>query len=352
MYEVEADRLEEGYLYRVLGVSKHASTEELRNAYRRAAWEKHPDRAIGKEEEFAEMSQAYTVLSNSKYRLLYNLLGDSVIPIITEQKYSAYVEKIVDIRTISVLVVEIVLLLVSSVFYPYILLLVRFGYITYSSTIIPVVLSFFIGAVLTVFLVGDREVLRVVVVLWALQGVSVIGMCLLVALYLDSLVCWVGLVFGWFGLIYMYTMLMVARAGSYVGKWLSSGFLLSRKCLLSNSYLLFVGYSFLQILVFLVPGGLGRLLRALCLPAYVVVLGILGVIGRSIGVFLFAWSLVILVPILIVQKEEFGWGWRALVLAVLAGKVILIIFGGIGVCGSVERARWVKRWRQEICGVE
>lgn len=65
--------------YDTLGVSKTASEQEIKTAYRRAALKWHPDRnktneATGK---FKEVTKAYEVLSDSKKREMYDQYGES-----------------------------------------------------------------------------------------------------------------------------------------------------------------------------------------------------------------------------------------------------------------------------------
>lgn len=62
-------------LYTVLGVSKSASKEEIKAAYRALALRYHPDRNAGSkkaEEQFKEIVCAYEVLSNSEKRTEYD----------------------------------------------------------------------------------------------------------------------------------------------------------------------------------------------------------------------------------------------------------------------------------------
>src|SRR5919106_176078 len=54
--------------YRVLGVSREASQEEIRGAYRRLAKERHPDHPSGSAEEFSLLQEAYAVLSDPNRR--------------------------------------------------------------------------------------------------------------------------------------------------------------------------------------------------------------------------------------------------------------------------------------------
>ena len=60
--------------YEVLGVSKSASVDELKKAYRRLAVEHHPDRG-GSEEKFKEVSEAYEVLKDDSKRKRYDQFG-------------------------------------------------------------------------------------------------------------------------------------------------------------------------------------------------------------------------------------------------------------------------------------
>jgi molecular chaperone DnaJ len=63
--------------YEILGVSKNASKEEIKNSYRKLAMQYHPDRnkAADAEEKFKEISEAYAVLSDDQKRQQYDTLG-------------------------------------------------------------------------------------------------------------------------------------------------------------------------------------------------------------------------------------------------------------------------------------
>ena len=54
--------------YQVLGVSREASQEEIRGAYRRLAKERHPDHPSGSAEEFSLLQEAHAVLSDPNRR--------------------------------------------------------------------------------------------------------------------------------------------------------------------------------------------------------------------------------------------------------------------------------------------
>ena len=64
--------------YEVLGVSKDASAQELKKAYRRVAMKFHPDRNPDNaeaEEKFKEASEAYEILSDSQKKAAYDQYG-------------------------------------------------------------------------------------------------------------------------------------------------------------------------------------------------------------------------------------------------------------------------------------
>lgn len=60
--------------YQILGVSRKASSEEIRKAYRKLALQYHPDRNQSKEAEakFKEINEAHQVLSDRQKRLDYD----------------------------------------------------------------------------------------------------------------------------------------------------------------------------------------------------------------------------------------------------------------------------------------
>lgn len=69
--------------YEVLGVSKTATTDEIKKAYRKKAIEFHPDRNPGDkvaEEKFKEAAEAYDVLSDEKKRQMYDQYGHAMGP--------------------------------------------------------------------------------------------------------------------------------------------------------------------------------------------------------------------------------------------------------------------------------
>jgi len=68
--------------YETLGVSKNATKDDLKQAYRKLAMQYHPDRAPADkkkdyEEKFKEISEAYAVLSNDEKRAQYDKFGST-----------------------------------------------------------------------------------------------------------------------------------------------------------------------------------------------------------------------------------------------------------------------------------
>jgi len=71
-------RVSKADYYEVLGVSRDASDQELKSAYRKLALKYHPDRNPGDhaaEEKFKEASEAYQVLSDADKRAAYDRFG-------------------------------------------------------------------------------------------------------------------------------------------------------------------------------------------------------------------------------------------------------------------------------------
>lgn len=64
--------------YEILGVSRTASKEEIKKAYKKLAMKYHPDRNPGNkeaEEKFKEITEAYEVLANDEKRAMYDRYG-------------------------------------------------------------------------------------------------------------------------------------------------------------------------------------------------------------------------------------------------------------------------------------
>jgi len=66
--------------YKILGVERNASVEDIKKAYRKLALKWHPDRNLKNkekaEEKFKEIGEAYSVLSDPKKRQIYDQVGE------------------------------------------------------------------------------------------------------------------------------------------------------------------------------------------------------------------------------------------------------------------------------------
>ncbi|KAJ3622716.1 hypothetical protein MTP99_019001 [Tenebrio molitor] len=64
--------------YKILGLSKGASDDDIKKAYRKLALKYHPDKnkTAGAEEKFKEVAEAYEVLSDKKKRDIYDNYGE------------------------------------------------------------------------------------------------------------------------------------------------------------------------------------------------------------------------------------------------------------------------------------
>lgn len=67
-------------LYDTLGISKGATSEEIKKAYRRLARKYHPDinKEPGAEDKFKEINAAYEILSDEKKKAQYDQYGDAM----------------------------------------------------------------------------------------------------------------------------------------------------------------------------------------------------------------------------------------------------------------------------------
>lgn len=63
--------------YQILGVSKNASTDEIKKAYRKLAHLYHPDKSGGDEKKFKEINEAYQTLSDPQKRSQYDQFGQT-----------------------------------------------------------------------------------------------------------------------------------------------------------------------------------------------------------------------------------------------------------------------------------
>lgn len=63
--------------YKILGVDRGASKEDIKKAFRKLAHQFHPDKKGGDEKKFKEVNEAYSVLSNDKKRATYDQFGSA-----------------------------------------------------------------------------------------------------------------------------------------------------------------------------------------------------------------------------------------------------------------------------------
>ena len=61
--------------YKVLGVEKGASQDEVKKAFRKLAHQYHPDKSSGNEAKFKEINEAYQVVGNAEKRKQYDQHG-------------------------------------------------------------------------------------------------------------------------------------------------------------------------------------------------------------------------------------------------------------------------------------
>lgn len=63
--------------YKILGVDKGASQDDIKKAFRKLAHQYHPDKTGGDEEKFKEINEAYQVLGDANKRAKYDQFGSS-----------------------------------------------------------------------------------------------------------------------------------------------------------------------------------------------------------------------------------------------------------------------------------
>jgi len=63
--------------YKILGIDKNASEEDIKKAFRRLAHQHHPDKAGGNEQKFKEINEAYQILSDKQKRAQYDRFGSA-----------------------------------------------------------------------------------------------------------------------------------------------------------------------------------------------------------------------------------------------------------------------------------
>jgi molecular chaperone DnaJ len=63
--------------YKILGVEKNASADEIKKAFRKVAHEHHPDKNNGQDAKFKEANEAYQTLSDKNKRAQYDQFGSA-----------------------------------------------------------------------------------------------------------------------------------------------------------------------------------------------------------------------------------------------------------------------------------
>ena len=63
--------------YKILGVEKNASKDDIKKAFRKLAHEHHPDKNKGNDTKFKEINEAYTTLSDDGKRQQYDTFGSA-----------------------------------------------------------------------------------------------------------------------------------------------------------------------------------------------------------------------------------------------------------------------------------
>ena len=63
--------------YKILDISKDASQDEIKKAYRKLAHKYHPDKKDGDEEKFKEVNEAYQTLSDQDKKSQYDQFGQT-----------------------------------------------------------------------------------------------------------------------------------------------------------------------------------------------------------------------------------------------------------------------------------
>lgn len=61
--------------YKILGVEKNSSKDDIKKAFRTLAHKYHPDKKGGDEAKFKEVNEAYSILSDDKKRAEYDSYG-------------------------------------------------------------------------------------------------------------------------------------------------------------------------------------------------------------------------------------------------------------------------------------
>jgi DnaJ-class molecular chaperone len=72
-------------LYKILGIDKNASKEEITKAFKDQAKHDHPDKKGGDKEKFQKLNEAYNILKDEVKRNHYDKTGDTDLPLSKDQ---------------------------------------------------------------------------------------------------------------------------------------------------------------------------------------------------------------------------------------------------------------------------
>ena len=61
--------------YEILGVSRNASTTEIKKAYKKQSMQHHPDRTGGDDTQFKKVNEAYSALKDPQKKQMYDQFG-------------------------------------------------------------------------------------------------------------------------------------------------------------------------------------------------------------------------------------------------------------------------------------
>ena len=67
--------MENNDYYKILGIPKSASKDDVKKAFRKMAHKYHPDKPGGDAEKFKRASEAYSILGDEKKRAEYDAYG-------------------------------------------------------------------------------------------------------------------------------------------------------------------------------------------------------------------------------------------------------------------------------------
>ena len=62
-------------LYKILEINTNSSSNEIKSSYKKLALKYHPDRSGGDEDKFKEITEAYSILSDTKKKNDYDKFG-------------------------------------------------------------------------------------------------------------------------------------------------------------------------------------------------------------------------------------------------------------------------------------